>query len=67
MAFDYKKDYFRYKHYYLKTKEFYQKPVTKATVNLILSLFTISFFAFFAIRPTLKTIAKLNGQLETQK
>ena len=39
----------------------------KAYTMLILSLFTISFFGFFALKPTLSTIASLNRQIEDNR
>ena len=56
-----------YKEYLSKSKDFYQKAVFKASTNLILTLMVISIFAFFAIRPTLVTITKLNKELEESK
>jgi len=45
----------------------YSQPTTKASLALILSLLTVSFFGIFAIKPTLKTIAKLKKEVDVQK
>lgn len=68
MPLDYKREYFRYKQYYLKKAQaLYKQPAVKASVSLIFSLLTISFFAFLAIKPTLTTIAGLIKELKDQK
>lgn len=66
---DYKNQYIKkYRHYYspylgtlLKSKK------TKAYSLAILSILTISFFGFFAIRPTVKTITELQRKIEDSK
>lgn len=40
-----------------------EKPSVKAFTEIILTLFAISIFSLFAIRPTLSTIGKLNGEI----
>lgn len=67
MAISYKTNYFRYQHYFLKAKKLYQKPITKASLSLILTLLTISFFSLFALKPTFLTIAKLIKELKDMK
>lgn len=57
----------RYSSYLAKVADFYQRKEVKAYTNLILSLITASFFAFFAIRPTLVTIASLVKEINDQK
>ncbi|MBI2590906.1 MAG: type 4a pilus biogenesis protein PilO [Candidatus Blackburnbacteria bacterium] len=44
-----------------------QKPEVRASIELLLTFLTISFFAVFAIRPTANTIAKLIADVKTQK
>lgn len=44
-----------------------KKKDAQAYTMLILSLFTISFFGFFALRPTIGTIAGLKRQIEDQR
>lgn len=54
---------------YLKNiQRFYEKdPVVQASLQLILSIFTVAFFVFLAIRPTLTTITTLIKKIEDQK
>ncbi len=67
MALDYKRNWRNYQQYYLRVKKIYAQPTTKASLALILSLLTVSFFGIFAIKPTLKTIAKLKKEVDVQK
>ena len=67
MALDYKRDWRHYRQYYIRVKKIYSQPTTKASLALILSLLTVSFFGIFAIKPTLKTIAKLKKEVDVQK
>lgn len=46
---------------------FYEKPVTRVSVALVLSLLCIAFFAIAAIRPTLETMAVLLKQIDEKK
>lgn len=52
------------KKYYHQIVPILQKEKTQAYLMVIFSLFTMSFFGFFAIRPTVKTIATLQKQIE---
>ncbi len=45
----------------------YQKPVAQTSTALILTLGTIAFFGFAAIRPTLSTVSQLIAELEEKK
>jgi Tfp pilus assembly protein PilO len=56
-----------YSRYLARIANFYQKEEVRAYTNLILSLFTISFFVFFAVKPTLTTIASLIKEANDQK
>ncbi|OGV91591.1 hypothetical protein A2783_04160 [Microgenomates group bacterium RIFCSPHIGHO2_01_FULL_45_11] len=47
-------------------RSLYQKPIVKVSTALLLTIFTIIFFAIFAIRPTLTTIAQLLRKIEDQ-
>ena len=67
MAFDYRQELYRYKRYYQRIEPIIKKPETAAITMLILSFFTLSFFGFFAIRPTLTTIVSLNREIEDSK
>ncbi len=55
----------KYRH--LKIKPLTSPKQTIAYTMLILSLFTVSFFGFVAIRPTLKTIFELRKQIEDSR
>ncbi|MEP7166894.1 MAG: type 4a pilus biogenesis protein PilO [Candidatus Woesebacteria bacterium] len=46
---------------------FYDKPVTRVSVALVLSLLAIAFFALAAIRPTLQTMAELLKEIDQKK
>ncbi len=63
----YKMEYTRYRHYFNRLYVFYQKPTIKVSAALLLTLFTIIFFAAFAIRPTLITVAELIKKIEDQQ
>jgi len=58
----------KYTRYFQEIKEAYiKKPVVQTSVKLLLSLVTISFFAVFALRPTLNTISDLLAQIKSQE
>lgn len=64
MAIGWKKDYFRYKDFFLNILSQYKaKPNFKKYLELILSMVTIALFAIFAIRPTILTIIDLNKEI----
>lgn len=65
MALDYKKEYFRYRRYFLES--FTKSKKHQALWMLILSIFTVSFFSAFAIRPTIKTIVELNRRIQDER
>ncbi len=67
MRINSQKIYKQYRYYFLKSRRFYEKPKVKASGDLLFSLMIISFFTFFAIRPTLTTIFKLMKELEDKK
>lgn len=67
MIFDYKKEYFRYRHYYIALTPFLKSPRAKAYTMLIFSFLAVAFFGFFAIRPTIRTIIELNRQIKDQR
>ncbi len=54
---------------YLKdVQRFYERePVIQVSVQLILSVFTVAFFMFFAVRPTLGTISTLLKKIDDQE
>ena len=47
--------------------KFYENPVARVSIELFLSIFTVIFFAVFAIRPTLLTIADLIKEIEDKE
>lgn len=51
----------------IELNRFYEKPVTRISIALILTLISISFFALAAIRPTLQTMAQLLKQIDEKK
>ncbi|NCN59084.1 hypothetical protein COW99_01230 [Candidatus Roizmanbacteria bacterium CG22_combo_CG10-13_8_21_14_all_38_20] len=52
---------------YYKLRKSFQSKHKHAYMMLILSLFTMSFFGLFALRPTLVTIATLNRQIKDSR
>ncbi len=53
----------RYRRFYKGYSQFFKNTAMQAYTMVALSLFAISFFGAFAIRPTLKTIAVLKRQI----
>ena len=47
--------------------DFYHKPVARVSLELILSVIAVVFFAIFAIRPTLLTMSDLVKEIEDKK
>ena len=45
----------------------YQRPEIKASVEIILSVFTVAGLLLLAIRPTLATVATLQKKIEDQQ
>lgn len=64
---EFKGNYKVYSRYYKKIRPIFRKPKVKAYTMLVLSLFTMSFFGVFAIRPTLKTIVHLQKEIKDKK
>lgn len=63
-----REEYAKYKRYFRRIADtYYRRPSVKASVELLLTLLTISFFAIFALRPTLNTIAELWANIASQK
>lgn len=48
-------------------QQFYEKPVTRVSLELFLSLSTVIFFALFALRPTLNTMSRLVREIEEKR
>ena len=68
MATGWKKEYTRYKGFFLNILELYKKrPVIKVYLELFLTLVTIVLFSLFALRPTILTIVELLNDIETKE
>lgn len=68
MALGWRKDYLRYQSYFLNIVNVYkQRRDLKAFLELILTLGTISFFAVFALKPTLLTVIELLKEIEAKE
>ena len=67
MPIDWRSGYYRYHHYFLGAKNIYRKKQVVVYTGLALTFFTISFFALFAIKPTVTTIVGLIKEIQTKK
>lgn len=66
--FSYREQYAKYSRYFQTVRQEYeQKPEVRESVELLLTLFTISFFIVFALRPTVNTISELFANINSQK
>lgn len=54
----------KYSLFYQRISLIYQRPEVKASLEVILSVFTVAFLIFAAIRPTLTNIASLQKKIE---
>lgn len=57
----------RYHRFFVNLGRFYQRKDVKIYTEVILSLLTVSFFLFFAIKPTAIAISGLVKKIEDQK
>ncbi len=48
-------------------QQFYTRPVTRVSLELLLSLTTVIFFALFALRPTINTMSRLVREIEEKR
>lgn len=62
---NYRREYHRYFRRLVASYE--NIPAVRISLNLLLTLFTISFFALFALRPTLNTISELVSNIRSQE
>jgi len=62
-----KETYKQYRRYYQRIVPLFRRPATRAYMGFILTLFTVSFFALFAIRPTANTIVELLRKIDDGK
>ena len=67
MPIDWRSGYYRYHRYFLGARNIYQKKEVVVYTGLALTFFTISFFALFAIKPTVTTIASLIKEIQSKK
>ena len=68
MAQGWRKDYLRYKGFFLDILAIYNsRPNLKAYLELILSLGTIVIFSIYAIKPTVLTIVELNSEIKSKE
>lgn len=68
MAADWKKNYYRYRSFFLNIYNVYkQRPNVRVFFELLLSLATISFFLAVALRPTALTIVQLLDEIKAKK
>ena len=62
-----RKNYLRYKSYFLNVAgQYRQRADIKVYLEILLSLATVTIFSVFALRPTLLTIAELIKEIETK-
>jgi len=59
--------YHRYRQYASGVSILYKKKKTRVYTSIILSIFTVAFFGFFAIRPTLVTIGGLLKEIKDKR
>lgn len=57
----------KYSLYFQKVRLLYKRPEIRASLEVILSVFTITILVFAAIRPTLTNIASLQKKIEDQE
>lgn len=57
----------RYRRYVVNLGRFYQKKKARIYTGIVFSILTVAFFLFFAIRPTLVTIASLLKEIEDKR
>jgi len=68
MAQGWRKDYLRYKGFFLDILAIYKsRPNLKVYLELMLSLGTIVIFAIYAIKPTVLTIIELNNEIKSKE
>ena len=68
MALGWRKEYIRYKEYFLNVLIIYkQKEDLRMFLEILLSLVTVSFFGAFALSPTLVTITALLTEIDSKE
>ena len=64
MALNWQTEYHRYRRYFGDIRHFYEKKKVRIYGEIILSILAITFFLFFAIKPTAVTITKLVKEID---
>lgn len=68
MALGWRKEYLRYREFFMNIVALYKKRWDlRAFLEILLSLGTVSFFIVFALKPTVLTIAELYKEIQTKK
>jgi Tfp pilus assembly protein PilO len=68
MALGWRKEYLRYREFFLNITALYKRNQDlRMFLEVLLSLVTISFFTFFALKPTLITIVELYKNIQTKQ
>jgi len=68
MAQTWKRDYTRYKNFFLNVLSIYNsKPNLRVYLELVLTLGTIIMFVIFAIKPTILTIIDINNEIKNKE
>jgi len=67
MAFNWQTELYRYRRYFLDIRRFYQQRKVRVYTEIVLTLLAISFFLFFAIKPTLVTIVGLVREIKDKR
>lgn len=67
MAPNWPTEYHRYRRYFVNISQFYRQKRVRVYTELVLSILTVTFFLYFAIKPTLITIAGLLKTIKDQK
>jgi Tfp pilus assembly protein PilO len=67
MPFDFSREYYRYRKYFLTVPRAFGAKKTRVYTGLILSILAIAFFSLFALRPTFLTIAGLLAEIKDKE
>lgn len=67
MPFDPRTEYHRYRRYFVDIRRLYEKREIIVYAGLTLSLLAVAFFGFFALKPTIVTIASLIKEVQNKK
>jgi Tfp pilus assembly protein PilO len=67
MAFNWQTELYRYRRYFTDIRRFYHLKKVRVYTEIVLSILTVAFFLFFAIRPTVITITGLIKEISDKK